>query len=157
MVAGGNSASYLGQRYQFKEAYRAETNYVAGEFYWQVTRGQTSENRDFVSGKSLLSMEKTANELTWSVGSQIDSDTVAKAFKLEDSKDLLKRADASPVASIKGMGCGTIIVILITILIVLAVLQRCSRCDPRMQNCSSSGARTSGGSFGGFSGGGGHK
>jgi hypothetical protein len=157
MVANGNSASYLGQRYQLKESYRAETFYVAGEFYWQVKRGQTSENRDFVSGKSMLSMEKTPNELTWSVGSQIDSEAVAKAFKLEDSKDLLKRNDASPASALKGVGCGTIIILFLIILFFLFLMSRCSSCDPNTQNCNSSSSRTSGGSFGGFSGGGGHK
>ena len=154
MVANGSSASYLGQRYQLKENYRAETSYVAGEFYWQVKRGQTSENRDFVSGKSMLSMEKTPTELTWSVGNQIDSETVAKAFKLEDSKDLLKRADASPASVLKGVGCGTIIILIVIVLIFLFLI---SRCTPTTGSGYSSGARTSGGSFGGSSGGGGHK
>ncbi len=154
MVANGSSASYLGQRYQLKETYRAETNYVAGEFYWQVTRGQTSENRDFVSGKSMLSMEKTPNELTWSVGSPIDSDAVAAAFKLDQSKDLLKRADASPASALKGIGCGTIIILVVIVLVFLFLI---SRCTPTTGSGSSGGARTSGGSFGGSSGGGGHK
>ena len=154
MIASGQSASYQGQRYQLKESYRAETSYVAGEFYWQVTRGQTSENRDFSSGKSMLSMEKTPSEVTWSVGNQIDSEAVAKAFKLEDSKDLLKRADASPASALKGVGCGTIIILLVIILVVLILI---SRCAPTTGSGYSSGARTSGGSFGGSSGGGGHK
>ena len=154
MAADGGSASYLGQRYQFKEGYFAETSYVAGEFYWQVTRGQTSENRDYASGKSMLSMEKTPNELTWSVGSQIDSEAVAKAFKLDDQKDLLKRADASPVSALKGIGFGTIIILIIILLFFLFLF---SRCTPSTGSGYSSGARTSGGSFGGSSGGGGHK
>ena len=154
MIASGQSASYQGQRYQLKESYRAETSYLAGEFYWQVTRGQTSENRDFSSGKSTLSMEKTPSEVTWSVGNQIDSEAVANAFKLEDSKDLLKRADASPASALKGVGCGTIIILLVIILVVLILI---SRCAPTTGSGYSSGARTSGGSFGGSSGGGGHK
>ena len=158
MAEGGRSASYLGQRYQLKENYRAETTYVAGEFYWQVTRGQVTDNRDFSSGKSMLSMEKSPNEVTWSVGGQIDSELVAKAFNLDDKKDLLKRVDAKPGSSVAGLGCGTIIVLVVVVLLFLALVSRCSSCDPKVENCSSSSSsRSSGGSFGGFSGGGGHK
>jgi ribosomal protein S27AE len=162
MTPGGKSASYLGVRYQAKESYNAETNFVAGEFYWQVTRGQKTANREFQNGKNLLSMEHSPNELTWSVGSQIDSDAVAKAFKLEGKKDLLKRQDAGPAsAASSSVGCFTAIVVVFLVLFFVLLLGRCSsNCDPNVENCSSSssggGARTSGGSFGGSSGGG-HK
>lgn len=159
-VVSGNaqSATYLGTRYQLKESYRAETTYVAGEFYWQVSRGQTTSNRDYVNGKSLLSMEQSAVEVTWSIGGTMESDAVARAFKLEGKKDLLRRSDAGPVSMAKGVGCGTIIVLVLLLLLFLFVINRCSRCDPTTQNCSaSSSARSSGGSFGGFSTGGGHK
>ncbi len=154
MAEGGKSATYLGQRYQLKENYKAETNYVAGEFYWQVTRGQTTENRDFANGKSMLSLEKAPNEVMWSVGGQIDSDAVAKAFKLEAKKDLLKRSDATPAGKLSGVGCLTIIVILVVVLFFLFLMSRCSS-----DNASSgtNSGRTSGGSYGGSSGGGGHK
>jgi ribosomal protein S27E len=155
MAAGGTSANYLGQRYQLKEHYKAETNYVAGEFYWQVKRGQTTENRDFANGKNMLSMERSPDELTWSVGSQIDSEAVAKAFKLEGKKDLLKRSDATPAGKLTGVGCLTIIIILVVVLFFLFLMSRCS--SDNTSNSTSSG-RTSGGSYGGSSGGGGgHK
>jgi hypothetical protein len=152
------TASYLGSRYQLKESYNAETTYVAGEFYWQVSRGQKTSNRDFVSGKNLLSMEQSANEVTWSAGSQIDSDLVAKAFKLEDKKDLLKRSDAGPFTAAKSVGIGTVIVLVLVLLLFLFLISRCSSCNPATENCStSSSSRSSGGSFGGYSSGGGHK
>ncbi len=152
------SASYLGSRYQLKEGYQAETTYVAGEFYWQVSRGQKTFNRDFVSGKNLLSMEQSANEVTWSVGSQIDSDLVAKAFKLEDKKDLLMRSDAGPFSAARQVGIGTVIVLVVILLVFLLLISRCSSCNPATENCSSSSSsRSSGGSFGGYSSGGGHK
>ena len=155
MAEGGKSATYLGQRYQLKENYKAETNYVAGEFYWQVVRGQTTENRDFANGKNMLSLEKSPNEVTWSVGSQIDSEAVAKAFNLEGKKDLLKRSDATPAGKLSGIGCLTIIIILVIVLFFLFLM---SRCSPSTGSGYSSGPRTSGGSFGGSSGGGGgHK
>ncbi len=159
LVESGRSASYLGQRYTLKEHYQAETIYVAGEFYWQVQRGQTSDNRDFVSGSGLLSMEKTPAEVTWSVGSQLGSDAVAKAFKLDEKKDLFKRSDVAPLSAMSSGGIGTILVVIVLLIVFLSLIRSCSspNCDPQRENCSTSSGRTSGGSYGGFSGGGGHK
>ena len=158
MAGSGQSATYLGSRYQLKETYNAETTYVLGEFYWQVQRGQKTSNRDFSSGKSLLSLEQSAQEVTWSVGSKIDSALVASAFKLEGKKELLKRSDASPLSSGLNVSLSTVLWIFLILLVLALVFSRRSSCDPNVQNCSSSGSyRSSGGSFGGFSTGGGHK
>ncbi len=156
VAAGGNSAQYLGTRYQLKESYNAETSYVVGEFYWQVSRGQKTSNRDYTSGNNLLSMEQSPNELTWSVGSKIDSNAVAKAFNLEGKKELLARSDAGPISVAPDVSNKLVFVVFIAMILIALMMERCSSCDPRVENCASSG-RTSGGSFGGFSGGGGHK
>ncbi|MFC5496644.1 DUF4178 domain-containing protein [Caenimonas terrae] len=152
---GAAFASYLGTSYQLKYSYQATTSFVAGEFYWPVARGQTSFNRDFASGASLLSMEQTPREITWSSGSTIDSDTVAKAFGVQDKKQLLKRSDAGPTSSagIGGIGCGTIILLVIVLLILLVLIRACSDQAPG----GGGSFRSGGGSFGGYSGGGGHK
>ena len=158
LAASGRSATYLGTTYQLKYHYDAETTYVLGEFYWQVSRGQKTSNRDFASIKGVLSLEQSRNEVTWSAGDKIASDTVAKAFKLDDKKDVLQRDDPGPFVAKSGMGCGTIILIAVVIIILLIILSRCSSCDPRVENCSSSSSyRSSGGSYGGYSSGGGHK
>jgi ribosomal protein S27E len=151
MAESGARATYLGKVYQQQYAYDAETGYVAGEFYWQVERGQKTFNRDFANGGALLSMERSANELTWSSGTKIDSGAVATAFKLDARKDMFKRADALPVSAASGLGCGTIILIIVVIIILLIILSTCS------SSGGSSGYRSSGGSYGGSSSGGGHK
>jgi hypothetical protein len=118
-----------------------------------VQRGQKTSNRDFAKGSSLLSMEETpGKEVTWSSGSKIDSEAVAKAFKLESKRELLKRSDAGPTSAGGGIGCGTIMIMILLILVLLAVLKACT--DERS---NLSGGRTGGGSFGGYSSGGGHK
>lgn len=155
VASNGQSATYLGTRYTLKESYNAETNYVVGEFYWQVQRGQKTTNRDYVSGKNVLSMEQSPAELTWSVGSQIDSATVAQAFKLTDQKNLFKRADVGATSSANNPFTRPDFWIFVGVVVLILLLARCSDCDPNVENCSSS--RTSGGSFGGFSSGGGHK
>ena len=147
-------ANYLGMRYELKESYTAQTNYVVGEFYWQVQRGQKTTNRDYAHGKNLLSMEQSASEITWSVGSKINSDTVAKMFKLEDKKDLLNRSDAHPFSGSVDVPWQLRAVFAIMFLLIVWWAWNAD-CDPDIENCQRS--RTSGGSFGGFSSGGGHK
>jgi ribosomal protein S27AE len=142
-------ASYQGKNYTLKYRYQAQTEYVCGEFYWLVQRGQTTQNQDFANGKNLLSLEQTKNEAVWSAGGIIASDAVAKAFNLDAKSDLFKRDDASPLSSSSKIGVGFIIVIIILMVILVVLLSTCSS--------SSSGSRTSGGSYGGSSGGGGHK
>jgi hypothetical protein len=146
----GLSATYLGVKYQHQYSYQAETTYVLGEFYWPVERGQTTFNRDFANAKGLLSMEQSASELTWSSGDRLPADTVAKAFGLEKGQ-LGTKDDVGPfVANPAGRLVKTIAII-IAIIVLLSILDDCS---------SGSGGgftRSSGGSFGGYSTGGGHK
>jgi ribosomal protein S27E len=158
--ADGQSATYLGTKYQLKESYEAETNYVAGEFYWQVQRGQTTSNRDYAAGKSLLSMEQGGKEITWSAGNRLESEAVVTAFNLKGQEKLFQRSDVGPFTAASSLGRGTVIVIVLVVLLLMVLLTRCSsNCDPRYENCSSSGSgfRSSGGSWGGSSSGGGHK
>jgi hypothetical protein len=163
---GGNGqiASYLGTGYQLKYAYRAQTTYVAGEFYWLVQRGQVTQNYDYVNGPNLLSLEQTPTEAVWSSGSMINSDLVAKTFKLESQQAMFKRADVAPFSADNSLGLRTIIITVVLVLVLVVLLSRCSSsssCDPSYENCASSsffyGARSAGGSWGGYSGGGGHK
>ena len=159
LSSNGATATYLGTNYQLKESYTATTNYVVGEFYWQVQRDQKTENRDYRSGKNVLSAEQSDQELTWSVGSDIDSNTVAQAFKLQDQKELLKRSDVGPLS---GSNANPFMDQkfwwFVLIVLVFFAMSRCSSdCDPNTENCTSSSYRSSGGSYGGFSSGGGHK
>jgi len=158
--SSGQSATYLGTRYQLKERYEAQTNYVLGEFYWQVSRDQRSSHSDYSAGKSLLSLEQTARERTWSVGSVLASELVAQAFGLQDKKELLARSDVRPLAAGAGLLQRPDFWVFVAVVVVILLLSNCSSaCDPATQDCSRSGfaSRSAGGSFGGFSTGGGHK
>ena len=82
---------------------------------------------------------------------------MAKAFKLEGKKDLLKRGDAGPTSAAGGVGCGTHHPVFIVILVILLLVRACmddERCEqaPALRR-----GRSSGGSYGGYSSGGGHK
>ncbi len=156
VAADAQSVNLQGKRYALLYSYQAETTYVAGEFYWQVRRGQQTFNRDYALGKQLLSMEQSADEVTWSGGSRLDSAVVAQAFGLKDPARL-QRADVAPTSGSRS-GCATVILLLVVVLIVLVLAAQCSSCDPETENCSSSASsRSSGGSYGGYSSGGGHK
>ena len=159
---GSNAQSYLGTNYTLQYSYKAETTYVAGEFYWQVARGQTTFNEDYANGKSLLSSELVGKELTWSVGSKVDHTTVSLAFKIKDRDADFRRADVTPLSGsglgsgFGGYNIGVWVILVIFMLMIVISMSRCSRdCDPQVENCSS--ARSGGGSYGGFSSGGGHK
>lgn len=148
-------AQYLGRTYRLTSRYRAETGYVAGEFYWPVHSGQVTSNADFaaVDGKGILSREQAPGEVTWSHGQRLDSAAVASAFKLDARAGLFRRQDAGPIGGIGGssLGCGTLILIFIVLLILLVLMSNCSG------SSGSSSYRSSGGSWGGYTSGGGHK
>ncbi len=152
---GTRSAQYLGRSYLLTSTYRAETGYVAGEFYWPVRSGQVTSNSDFAaaSGRGLLSREQAPGEVTWSWGERLDSAVVAAAFKLDARAGLFRRQDAGPVAGLggaSGIGCGTLIMLFVVLLILLILMSNCS-------GSSGSSYRSSGGSWGGYTSGGGHK
>lgn len=155
--ADQQSASYLGTTYHQQYAYKAQTTFVEGEFYWPVERGQATFNRDFARGDSLLSMEETPAERTWSLGRKIAGATVAKVFGLEAKKDLFGRGDAGPTTSRgggTGCGCATIVLLVLLVLVLLAVLKACE--DDNWTSGSGSGYTS--GRGGSWSGGGGfHK
>ena len=103
--------------------------------------------------------KQTPGEIIWSSGSRMEAATIVQAFRLQGKEDLVKRADASPVSASSGVGCVTVIVLVVILLIFLSMLRGCMACDPQRENCSNSGStwRSGGGSYGGYSSGGGHK
>jgi hypothetical protein len=60
----------------------AVVDYVVGEFYWAVARGDTVASRDFVSPPLMLSEETDAKnqEVTWSLGTYLEPRELEKAF-----------------------------------------------------------------------------
>lgn len=172
----GRTARWQGVSYTEKERYRGRITYVLGEFYWRLAQGEVTSNTDYRGpGGRMLNREQTGSgtdaEVTWSAGSAIDADAILKAFGLHAAPRAAFQRDVKPVAG-KGSGslAGFFVFLLFAALIV--GLARCSRddCDElrrtygaasnEYQQCargSGAGLRSGGGSFGGFSTGGGHK
>ena len=147
-----NSASYLGTSYQLKYSYDATTDYVAGEFYWPVRRGQKTSNRDFANGPSLLTAEQTPTELTWSVGGMVAAKSVADAFGLDPERPAFaKKRDVLPFSAAPQLSIGFVLGFLVLMIVLGVLLSMCSDSD------RGGYSRSSGGSYGGYSSGGGHK
>ncbi|MBT9587187.1 DUF4178 domain-containing protein [bacterium] len=63
----------------------ARVEYVAGEFYWRVRIGETSEVNDYVNPPLLLSADVLPGEINWSAGTYVTGDQLWQAFKLPGS------------------------------------------------------------------------
>jgi hypothetical protein len=169
----GSRADWQGVSYQRREGYPALVTWVLGEFYWRVRRDERALVTDYAAGRHRLSREQTGDEVTWSAGEVMDSAAVAAAFGL--GQDLPLARDVMPASS-SGLGVGRAAMILVAIVVVVILFERCSSSDDcasvrtsfgensnEFQQClryqrSGSSSGTSGGSYGGWSsGGGGHK
>ncbi len=77
-----STANYLGEIYKHFQTADADTNYVLGEFPWQVRVGEHAALTDYVKPPRVLSSEKSANEVTWSIGEYMYGADIWKAFNL---------------------------------------------------------------------------
>jgi len=176
--ASGNEAQWEGVSYARRYSYTAKVTWVQGEFYWRLQRDEralvTDYNGTGSAARKRLSREQTGNEVTWSAGEAIDAAVLAKAFGVPIAASPMVGADASPLSqlsSLKTKGTSTIVWIVIAFFVVMAIMDSCSDdCadvkstfganSAEYQQCKrsgGSGVRSSGGSYGGFSSGGGHK
>ena len=174
-VVSGDSARWRDHSYRKLYDYQGQITYVLGEFYWRLSRGQRTANTDYAVGSKRLNREKAGNEVTWSAGQTLESATVAKAFRLPPDRHAALQRDASPLSGgAKNLPVSkTLMVMLVVFFLLVMAVKACSRdgCDNirntfglasnEYQQClasdrTSGAARSRGGSFGGFSGGG-HK
>ncbi|MDP3223758.1 MAG: DUF4178 domain-containing protein [Rubrivivax sp.] len=172
----GDQAQWQGASYRKKWSYGAKVTWVQGEFYWRVQREERAHVTDFEGqGKDAdkrMSREQTGQEVTWSAGQTVSAGAVADAFGIApDARAALMR-DANPLAG-RSAGAGKAVIIFIAIVLLMVILANCSGddCDDvrrtfgaastefqQCQRSSGSGYRGSGGgSYGGWSSGGGHK
>jgi len=78
-------ANYLGEVYRHFQTSDATTDFVLGEFPWQVAVGEQARANDYVHPPRLLSMERTAGETTWSLGEYTSGRDIWSAFRLPGS------------------------------------------------------------------------
>jgi hypothetical protein len=76
------AANYLGEVYKHFQSSDATTNYVLGEFPWQVRVGEHAAVTEYVKPPRVLAAEKTGNEITWSLGEYTYGSDIWKSFNL---------------------------------------------------------------------------
>jgi hypothetical protein len=174
----GDKATYQTVAYRKMYQYQGAITYVLGEFYWQLQRGQTTANADYRSGNKRLNSEFTQNqgegEMVWSAGDTLSAAEVSKAFRLAPDQMAALERDVTPLSAVVVKVVVWIFLILLVLLLVYcttsedhqpdcnAVAQTYGPASQEYNSClrsnrSSGSGRTGGGSFGGFSTGGGHK
>jgi hypothetical protein len=171
----GGKVRWEGLTYRKLYDYQGRITYVLGEFYWHLTRDQLTTNTDYLSGTRRLNREETredgAHEVVWSAGEALSSETVRKAFRLAPEKSAAFARDVSSTSS-SGSWLGKVFLwgfILVVILLVVRcareddcgdTMDRFGQASQEYQTClanNRSSGRTTGGAWGGFSSGGGHK
>lgn len=178
--ARGDTASWQGRSYrQPYGPYTAQVTWVLGEFYWQVRRDERALVTDYTgtgaAADRRLAREEVGREVTWSEGAALDPAQIARAFGLPSSSAIALQRGATPTPP--SLDSGLVKAMLIVGVVVLVLLL--GFCSSRERDCTDvkaafgeasseyqqclrrtrtgSGWRTGGGSFGGYSSGGGHK
>jgi hypothetical protein len=82
-VRQGEMVRQNGLKFKHFQSAEATTFFVLGEFPWEVRSGDQAEADDYVSPPLMLSCERTAEELSWSLGTYTSPARIAEAFKLE--------------------------------------------------------------------------
>jgi hypothetical protein len=81
-TAGFSGATYLGENYKHFQSAEANSDFVLGEFPWQVRVGEKAAVTDYVHPPRVLSSEKLDNEVTWSIGEYMYGREIWESFKL---------------------------------------------------------------------------
>jgi hypothetical protein len=84
--SGGKRAVIVnGRTYRHFDSMTVQTEFVLGEFPWQVRFGDTVVDQDFVAPPYMLSSEATEGEITWSLGEYTPGKEIWAAFQLPGS------------------------------------------------------------------------
>ena len=85
--AGGTfptSVEFNGKTFEYYQGAAATVEYVQGEFYWRVEQGETVQTADYIAPPQMLSVEATANEINWSLGTYLKKDEIERTFGVSD-------------------------------------------------------------------------
>ena len=106
-----------------------------------------------------ISMAENGTAVTNVTATDVDAGA-SLTYSISGGADqaLFKRASAAPLSSASGISISTMAVVIVLMIVLVVMIALFRRCDPARENCGNSGgARSAGGAYGGYSGGGGHK
>jgi hypothetical protein len=110
-------ANLNGQVFRHFQRAQAETNFVLGEFPWQVRVGDRVMASDFVAPPRMLSAEETAEETTWTLSEYVPGDEVWAGFGLEGkpfpARGVYANQPAPPNSGSGGMWAAAMLLILL--------------------------------------------
>jgi hypothetical protein len=76
----GGGVRYEGVKFAPFQTAHLEVERVVGEFYWKVEIGEAVEGDDYIAPPAMLSSERSADELTWSLGRYVSARELERAF-----------------------------------------------------------------------------
>lgn len=80
--SGKPAAQLNGRMFEGFQTAIAKTDYVLGEFPWQVRANDMATVSDYIDPPLMLSAERTPQEVTWSLGEYVTGRQIWNAFKL---------------------------------------------------------------------------
>lgn len=92
-------ATLEGETYKPLSSGKARVDWATGELPWEASIGDTTDVRDYVRAPHLLSRESTEDEVTWSRGTYLSPDAVARAFGKRSLPKPVGRAPNQPKSS----------------------------------------------------------
>ncbi|HYO66599.1 MAG TPA: DUF4178 domain-containing protein [Archangium sp.] len=83
-VAPGAAAHLDNRRYRAFQSVVAETETVLGELYWEVQAGETARAEEYVAPPFSVNVDRTDNEVTYTLGEYVAPEVIKEAFKLQE-------------------------------------------------------------------------
>jgi len=130
------SANYLGEVYKHFQTSEASTDFVLGEFPWQVRVGEKAEVTDYVHPPRALSSEKMDKEVTWSISEYMYGPEIWEAFRLPGSPpeaEGVYENQPSPMTTNVGQIWAAFGIFALLLLVMMVVSDLSAKKDPVFQ------------------------
>jgi hypothetical protein len=83
LAGSAQQVSFDGEQYSMFYRGTSIVQYVKGEFYWRIHKGDREDYVDYIAPPKMLSVEKTSDEMTLSLGEYLIPAEVEQAFGID--------------------------------------------------------------------------